>query len=229
VDRVAVFNNFDPLVPCYHDRYVELIEAQGADSGPLLRAAGVGQVHGDVQPTGWEPLSAGMQGFRVEESPSLAWIVPSAAWAEADADAELLLLDESWSPEASVILSGVDDGRTVNPAGVTDVEFFEVLRDSSDDKRFQIVTQGGGYLVLATAWYPGWTAEINDESAPLYRANLAFMAVEIPPGGGDVTIRYLPTISPISLVVSMIAFFVTLMLVIIGLIRQDHIGQIPVQ
>jgi hypothetical protein len=225
LDRVSVFNSFDPLVPGYHDRYVQLIEAQGVDSGPLLMAAGVGQVHGNVQPAGWESLDTTMPGFQADEIPPEAWIVPQVVWAENDDEVERLLLDDDWSPSETVILSGDGDAHI----GSADVSYFEVLRNSSDDKRFQIVSERGGYLVLATTWYPGWSAQINDEEVPLYRANLAFMAVEIPPGGGDVTIRYLPTTSPLSLVASMIAFFVTLTLIIVGLIRQDHIERIPVQ
>ena len=229
LDEVEVFNNFDPLVPGYHDRYVELIEAQGQASGSMLLAAGVGQVYGDVQPSGWEPLGAGPRGFRAEDEALDAWMVAGAEWAASDAEAEAMIMDADWSPAESVILLGSGDEATSNRSGAPEVSFYEVLRDSSDDKRFRIVTEDGGFLVLATSWYPGWGARVNGESAPLYRANLAFMAVEVPPGGGDITVRYLPTISPISLVISVAAFFIILTLIIVGLIRQDHIDKIPVQ
>ncbi|MCS7069964.1 MAG: YfhO family protein, partial [Anaerolinea sp.] len=50
----------------------------------------------------------------------------------------------------------------------------------------------GGYLLLADAHYPGWTAAVNGQAAPIRRADVLFRAVEVPPGRSTVEFRYQP-------------------------------------
>src|SRR5690606_15931523 len=115
--------------------------------------------------------------------PPVAWIVRDVVWAATDDDAEAQLLDENWNPDETVILSSpppgdmllIEDARPYEQIG-----FFEVQRDSPTEKRYRVVTDGRGYLVLATTWYPGWEVFVDGREATLYRANLNFMAVEIP-------------------------------------------------
>jgi len=65
-----------------------------------------------------------------------------------------------------------------------------VLESDPTALRCRVTTDSAAYLVIAQTWYPGWTATVNGEPAPLYRANLAFQAVAVPPGQSDVTLSY---------------------------------------
>jgi hypothetical protein len=49
------------------------------------------------------------------------------------------------------------------------------------------------YLMLADAWYPGWTATIDGIEVPIYRANIMFRAVQVPPGEHNVIFTFRPT------------------------------------
>lgn len=51
-------------------------------------------------------------------------------------------------------------------------------------------------LVIAIPWLDGWSAYVDGQKTPLYRANTAFMAVELPAGEHEVELRYsLPGLS----------------------------------
>lgn len=55
------------------------------------------------------------------------------------------------------------------------------------------------YLVLADAWYPGWTAAVNDEATPIYRANIMFRAVAVPAGESLVAFQFEPQLWRVAL------------------------------
>ena len=46
--------------------------------------------------------------------------------------------------------------------------------------------------MINEAHFPGWKARVNGREKPLYRANYAFSAVELPSGPIDVEIYYAP-------------------------------------
>ena len=48
------------------------------------------------------------------------------------------------------------------------------------------------YVVLSDVFYPGWTATIDAQPAPVYPANFAFRAVLMPPGEHRVTLTFEP-------------------------------------
>jgi hypothetical protein len=51
---------------------------------------------------------------------------------------------------------------------------------------------GGGLVVLADAWAPGWTATVDGAGAVVERVDLALRGVEVPPGAHDVVFAYAP-------------------------------------
>lgn len=224
LDEVSLYNNFDPLQPRHHTRYVELIEKAGNQGNNLLQAAGIGQVYGEVHPQGWEVAQGDTPSAKAAQLPVLAWLVPNAIWTADDEAAEIALLKTDWNPENEVILSAEQPTDSLVLEATTpldEVEFFEVIQDSPTEKIYRVVTEGSGYLVLATTWYPGWVVEVDEQEQELYRANLAFMAVQIPEGGGEITFRYLPTISFIGILISFSSLVLAIGLIAIGLFRQE--------
>jgi len=49
-----------------------------------------------------------------------------------------------------------------------------------------------GFLVLTDVWYPGWVCTIGGKPVPVYRANHAFRAIEVPAGAHEVVFRFEP-------------------------------------
>jgi hypothetical protein len=49
---------------------------------------------------------------------------------------------------------------------------------------------GDCWLVLSDTWYPGWTATVDGDEIPVFRANLAGRAVRLSAGTHDIVFRY---------------------------------------
>lgn len=68
--------------------------------------------------------------------------------------------------------------------------------------RVSLQSDAPGYLVLSDAFYPGWRAAVDGEPAPLYRANYAFRAVQVPAGEHSVLFEFRPRLWPVGLFLS---------------------------
>jgi hypothetical protein len=63
-------------------------------------------------------------------------------------------------------------------------------------------------LVMAQAWYPCWQATVDGASVPLWRANDAFQALEVPPGRHQVRVAYVDRAFQAGMAISIIALIV---------------------
>ncbi|MBX7244706.1 MAG: YfhO family protein [Candidatus Sumerlaeaceae bacterium] len=79
--------------------------------------------------------------------------------------------------------AGKSDGRKSKPV------IARVKYDSTTTARILVPKGAAGWLVLADAYYPRWTATINGERAQVYRANGGFRAVRVK-GGEEVVFQY---------------------------------------
>lgn len=94
-------------------------------------------------------------------------------------------------PRETVVVERPPEGFTPRRPG-TPVRV-ELIRDSAREVTLDVdVGNGCGYLVLADAFAPGWSAEIDGAATPIYAANLAFRAVAVPEGKHTVRFRYRP-------------------------------------
>ncbi len=86
----------------------------------------------------------------------------------------------------------VDAASPPAPAGDGRPGRVEVLSRGSGAIEARVESEGGGWLVLADAFDPGWTADVAGRSAIVYRANGPFMAIPVPAGSWGVRVRYRP-------------------------------------
>ncbi|MBL8155013.1 MAG: hypothetical protein JNM70_12590, partial [Anaerolineae bacterium] len=98
IDRVALFNNFDPLLIGWHKAYINLIEDTPSRRDTLLQAAGVNRVMD--RPGSPTPLDA---------YSGQAWFVQSACWNPDDEAIRAALVNPSWNPLTQVHLIGNGD------------------------------------------------------------------------------------------------------------------------
>jgi uncharacterized membrane protein YfhO len=56
----------------------------------------------------------------------------------------------------------------------------------------QVDAPEAGYLVLSETWYPGWSAAVDGQPAPVEQVNGTLRAVPVPQGAAAVTLRYWP-------------------------------------
>jgi hypothetical protein len=68
----------------------------------------------------------------------------------------------------------------------------------------QYETDRDGFLYVSDTYYPGWHAYVDGKETKIYRANLAFRAIEAPKGKHTVVFKYIPMSFYIGLVLTMI-------------------------
>ena len=103
-----------------------------------------------------------------------------------DAASRLSRLAAGRVAEDTVLLS--DDG----PAGSGRGGEVTVTRDTPMSLAASVDARGDGYLVVADALQQGWVAKVDGEPADLVDADHAGVAVHVPAGHHEVTLRYAP-------------------------------------
>jgi uncharacterized membrane protein YfhO len=71
---------------------------------------------------------------------------------------------------------------------------------------------GGGWLLLADTWYPGWVAAANGEELPLFPAYGTMRAVLLTPGQYTVIFSYRPITFYAGLTLSLAALVASIVL-----------------
>jgi hypothetical protein len=97
--------------------------------------------------------------------------------------------------ETSALPPGAVQWRT---AGDDSVSF---LSYEDNGVRLRVVSGGWGVLVLSDTYYPGWSATVDGEPAPIWPAQLAFRGVLLEEGSHEVEFRYRDGLLEIGLVV----------------------------
>jgi hypothetical protein len=103
-----------------------------------------------------------------------------------DAASRLSRLAAGRVADDTVLLS--DDG----PAGSGRGGDVTVTRDTPMGMAASVDARGDGYLVVADALQQGWVGEVDGEPADLVDADHAGVAVHVPAGRHEVTLRYAP-------------------------------------
>ena len=197
LDHAPQLNNFDPMQPREHLRYIALIESAGpARAEALLRAASVSVVYAETGPPGW---AGERERFTAPQPAPRAWLAPAARWFGEQSALEAQLLGPHWDPWETVLISGNPPvaGRARGGRGAV-----EIVADTHTALHLHAEADGPAWLVLADMWYPGWTATVNGEPVEVMRANLAFRAVPVPAGACEVIFRYDPLSLKIGALVS---------------------------
>ncbi len=76
--------------------------------------------------------------------------------------------------------------------------------------RLDVWAERSGFLVIGDVWYPGWRAWVDGKPVPVLRAYTALRAIPVPAGAHQVVLRYEPLSVRLGLILSGIAFLLTL-------------------
>jgi hypothetical protein len=172
LDRTYLLNNFDPLLPAPYLAYVNLIETS-ENPRKLLRAAGVDRAF---------DLGELMAAPR-------AWLVDVICWHADESALIAAIADPAWNPDT--IAHALGDGGCPQP-GEGRVGEIRRLNDIGSQVVVELEANRDAWLIVADSDYPGWTAAVNGEPTYIYRANLAFRAVQVPAGMHTVEFAYRP-------------------------------------
>lgn len=72
---------------------------------------------------------------------------------------------------------------------------------------FEVDLNNVAFLYLSDTYYPGWRAYVDGKETKIYRANLAFRAIEVPKGKHTVVFKYVP-----------MSFYIGLVLTLLGIV-----------
>lgn len=92
-------------------------------------------------------------------------------------------------------LPGSDDGGAPPP-------YAEIVRYEPERVVVEVRLARDGLLVLSETMYPGWTARVDEQAAPIYYTNLFMRGVFLQPGEHRVDFVYRSTMLPVALAVS---------------------------
>jgi len=149
---------------------------------------------------------------RYTSSLGRAWLVFAS---EVETDEERAferVLDEAFDPRTTVLLSeGQARSAPVNAK-------FELEELAHEPRRnaWRYRSDEPAYLVVAQAFYPGWTATVDGKPAKILRANFAFDALELPAGSGEVEMVYDPATFRWGMRVSVLTLLALLGVCIVG-------------
>ncbi len=117
-----------------------------------------------------------------------ARLVPTALAASDGAEALALLGSARVGALGAIVVEGgpAIEGQTSGSAVIRSASVNRIVVDIRD-------LQAMAYLVLADAWYPGWTPVVDGTVRPLIRVDTVFRGVLLGPGDREVEFRFEPT------------------------------------
>ena len=184
-DRYALFsdcNLFDDIPKCdgfFPLNLSENVLLNGNLSGRMQDFLGVSQslaIKGGV--LGWALRPASMPVLTGGQKPLFA----------TDSQTFALLADTNFNPRTEVYLP-LDAQAAVTVSNADTVKIISV-EYSPQRIRANVNAAGPAMLVAAQSYYHPWHAYVDDKPTPLWRANYAFQALEIPAGAHDVKLVY---------------------------------------
>lgn len=139
-----------------------------------------------------------------------AWIVPDAQPLP-ERDAVLAALKRT-DFRKTVLLEGAADCMVHSSDNTEETGEATILSHRPNEIAVHTRGMNSGYLVLSEVWFPGWTCVIDGTPTPIYRANYAFRAIELPAGEHEVVFRFDPMTFRWGRAVSLVALTCVLVL-----------------
>jgi hypothetical protein len=152
------------------------------------------------------------------ESLPRAYLVNQALLAEDDDAALALLSAPDFDPARAVVLLR-DEWTGPPPAGgdLAANGTIAVRRYEPEMVEMVVQTEQPAVLVLSDTWYPGWTATVDGEPAPILRANTLFRALALEAGRHEVVLRFQPQSLRTGALISAVALLVALIWLVAAL------------
>jgi hypothetical protein len=198
LDPIPSASNFDPLQPSRSVAFRDALEDLPSErQDRLLRLIDVG----------WRAVADPGRAAGVAYVPvpgaARARLLPNARWVETPAQALELVMSDGFEPEREVVLEGAPSPEVPEEASPGAAEII------ADDNPNRVVltadSQGGGWLVLSDAYYPGWRARVDGSPTRIYPADFLLRAVWVPAGEHEVVFDYRPASVQIGAFLSLVA------------------------
>ncbi|MEO8608735.1 MAG: YfhO family protein [Chloroflexota bacterium] len=127
-----------------------------------------------------------------------------------------LMRDSDFIPNKSVVFTPTQNssywvgGAMVNPQMIHSNA--TILAYTPERVDIQVDSTDEGFLLLTDTYYPGWVATVNGEMTPIYKADVMFRAVKVPPGKSTVIFEYKPGWWPGILILGAVTWLLALLI-----------------
>jgi hypothetical protein len=144
-----------------------------------------------------------------------AWRVPAAERLD-DATAATRMADPAWDPMGLVLLAedAADSAGGATESGVASDSGSSTLTAVTIPAPGEVLvdTEGAAaaWVVVSEIHDPAWRATIDGRAAPVLRADLGLLAVEVPAGKHELVLRYRPRTVPLGIGLSLLSAVILL-------------------
>ncbi len=125
-----------------------------------------------------------------------AFLVPDCKMVSGDDELAEVMFAKDFDPTKTVLLEnkpgyfGCGDGNNLpnrkEPGKV------KITENTFDSIQMEVNSTQRQLLFLSESYYPGWVAKVNSQVVKIYRANMVFRAIIVPPGKSTVEMYYQP-------------------------------------
>ncbi|MEP6757547.1 MAG: hypothetical protein ABJA67_18750 [Chthonomonadales bacterium] len=143
--------------------------------------------------SGFTPdVARGLATLSVDNSFPRAWLVSSTLRVDGNLRTLNAIDDDSFDPRILAIVSG----RDVESIPFALTEKFgqpKLAYNRSGETKFTLPRLStSAFLVWSSSCYPGWIAEVDGSTTPIYRTNRAFSGVVVPPNSKSISFSFEP-------------------------------------
>lgn len=152
-------------------------------------------------------VKRGVRLYRVKDAWPHAWAVHEAVIAASDEETWAILNAPDFDPARRVVLP--HEPGIALPGGNTKGSTVEVIAYTPTRLSLQVDMADNGLLVLSEVYYPGWRAQVDGQSSPIYRANYLLRAVPVEGGQHRVEVYYDPPLFKAGLAITILTLVVS--------------------
>ena len=99
-----------------------------------------------------------------------------------------LLASDTFDPERSVLLTA--SPPDYNPGRGKAAGSVDLVRYTANEAELNVRTERDARVVFSDSYSPGWVADVDGRTTPIYRANVTQRAVVVPAGEHRVRFRF---------------------------------------
>src|SRR5262249_25635900 len=101
--------------------------------------------------------------------------------------------------------------------------------DEPDRQSLRVRAASDVFLVVADAWFPGWTARLDGRVVPIQRVDLLFRGVPVPAGTHQLTFAYAPEGWALACGVALTGWVIALAIAVAILLEWRRAARAPVR
>ncbi len=116
-----------------------------------------------------------------------AWFVPAVKPVADDKTALAAVMDSTWNPQASAIVTAAPAGALPATLGPGEAA---VTRYDVNEVELTATAPQGGFLVISEAWYPDWKATIDGKAVEMVQTDFMLRGMAVPPGAHTIRMTF---------------------------------------